>query len=64
MKILKYTILVIGILGLTASIFNTIYNESISNQTTGFFSGILLIFISLNLDRLINGFKTLKSPEF
>jgi len=63
MKLLKYTLLIIGILGLIACTYNTIYNGSITNQINGFFSGILLIFASLNLNRLVDGIKKNNFPE-
>ena len=63
MKLLKYTLLIIGILGLIASIYNCFYEESISNQFRGFLSSFLLIFASLNFDKLISGIKNYKFPE-
>jgi hypothetical protein len=63
MKLLKYTLLIIGILGLIASIYNSFYEESITNQFRGFLSSFLLIFASFNLDKLIGGIKKFKFPK-
>lgn len=62
MKLLKYTLLVIGILGLIACVYNTFYTGVISNQMNGFMSSFLLIFASFNLDKLMNGIKNFKFP--
>ncbi len=45
MKTLKYVLLVIGFLGLIASIYNMIYEGTISNQLGAFVSSLALIFI-------------------
>ena len=60
MKLIKYLLLTIGILGLIASIYNMIYTHSISDQKTGLLAGIFLIFVSFNLNKITKGFKNFK----
>ena len=57
MKVLKYVLLVIGLLGLIASIYNITQTEFSTIHTVRIFGAILLIAISMNLKKLANGFK-------
>ncbi len=57
MKVLKYVLLIIGLLGLIATIYNIIVEGTISNNFGPIVSCLFLIFISFNLDKLSNGFK-------
>lgn len=63
MKLLKYTLLIIGLLGLIASVYNTFHTGDILDQMNGFMSSFLLLFASFNLDKLIHGIKKFKFPE-
>ena len=60
MKVLKYVFLVIGLLGLIASIYNITQTDSFTKHTVRIFSAILRIAISMNLEKLTNGCKILK----
>ncbi len=61
MKALKYILLIIGLLGLIASIYNMVYTGTISNQLGSFISSLALFIASFNLDKLSNGFKNIKA---
>tara|TARA_R110002049_G_scaffold78855_5_gene200653 strand:- start:1419 stop:1613 length:195 start_codon:yes stop_codon:yes gene_type:complete len=62
MKLLKYTLLVIGILGVIACVYNTFYTGAILDQMNGFMSSSLLLIASFNLDKLIDATKNFKFP--
>ena len=61
MKVLKYLLLVIGLLGLVASIYHMVYEGTISNNIGSFISSLVLFIASFNLDKLSNGFKNIKA---
>ena len=61
MKVLKYLLLVIGLIGLVASIYNMVYEGTISNNIGSFISSLVLFIASFNLDKLSNGFKNIKA---
>jgi len=63
MKLLKYTLLVMAILGISASIYNFSHTQSIYDLVKGLLLGIFIIFVSLNLNGLTNGFKNFKFPK-
>ncbi|WP_460219419.1 hypothetical protein [Psychroserpens sp. MEBiC05023] len=63
MKLLKYTLLFIGILGLIATTYNMIYNQSFIEYKQELFYGVLFIFVSFNLNEIINGIKNFKFPQ-
>ncbi|NAS31485.1 hypothetical protein GTQ40_10915 [Flavobacteriaceae bacterium R38] len=51
-NVLKFTLLVIGLLGVIASGFNTIVDGTFSGNLIGFISGGFLIFCFFSLDNL------------
>ncbi len=51
MKILKYLLLVIGVLGVIASIYNTIHVGTISGQKIEFLCSFFLIFASFRTEK-------------
>ena len=57
MKVLKYVLLIIGLLGLIASIYNMLHESTISNHMGSFVSSLVLFIASFNLDNLSNGFR-------
>ena len=60
MKVLKFVLLIIGSLGLIASIYNMVYEGALFNNIGSFVSSLVLFIASFNLDKLSNGFRNIK----
>jgi len=61
MKLLKYVLLIFGILGVIAAIYNMIHEGTFSYIKT-VFVGLLFILASFNLEIIMNWFKK-PNPE-
>ena len=60
MKVLKYVLLIIGLLGLIASIYNMIHEGILLNNIGSLVSSLALFVASFNLDKLSKGFRNVK----
>ncbi len=53
MKILKYVLIAMAVLGIAASIYNMIYENSL-NDIEGLLLGVVVIIIAFNLEKIIH----------
>ena len=51
MKLLKYLLLIFGVLGIIATVYNTIQEGTLSGQKIGLISSIFLIFASFGIEK-------------